>query len=194
MKNRIKISVDGKSFTLVGEETEAHMQAVAACIHKKIEEIRTSAAAVKLDTSLAYVLTALNVADDYFKEKDKNAELEGRNLGLSTRLEELISQLEETKAELDEVKAERDELKEIQELTEDRPPKAEAENHAVLYPEGKQPAPNNKEETVSHDEGEPQNLHPVDSKSTDSNPMGLKGGQTGKNIARKGKRNKYRRK
>ncbi len=204
MKNRIKISVDGKSFTLVGEETEAHMQAVAACIHKKIAEIRTSAAAVKLDTSLAYVLTALNVADDFFKEKDKNAELEGRNLGLSTRLEELILQLEETKAELNEVKAERDELKEILKLTEDAPKETEAENRIVLHPEGKQPAPNNpvpinKEETVSGDDGEPQNLHPVDFnsaeiQSTDSNLIGLKGGQMGKNIPRKGKRNKYRRK
>lgn len=101
MKNRIKISVDGKSFTLVGEETELHMQTVAAYINEKIGEIRKNAAAVKMDTSLAYVLTALNVADDYFKEKEKNAELEGRNLGLCARLEELVFQLDEANAKLE---------------------------------------------------------------------------------------------
>lgn len=181
MKNRIKISVDGKSFTLVGEETEAHMQAVAAYIHKKIGEIRTNAAAVKLDTSLAYVLAALNVADDYFKEKDKNAELEGRNLGLRARLEELTSQLDKTKAELDEAKAE------LVELTDDQ--WQETAGQLVL---------NQKEETVSRGDEEDQKLPPADLKvadlnSTDSNAMSLKGGQTGKNAAKKSKKDKYRR-
>ncbi|MBR5590152.1 MAG: cell division protein ZapA, partial [Anaerotignum sp.] len=32
MKNRVKISIDGKSFTLVGEETEEHMRQVATYI------------------------------------------------------------------------------------------------------------------------------------------------------------------
>ena len=103
MKNRIKIFVDGKSFTLVGEETEAHMQAVAAYIHEKIAEIRSSAAATRMDTSLAYVLAALNVADDYFKEKERAAELEGRNLGLRTRLEELMDQQDALRAEIKEL-------------------------------------------------------------------------------------------
>ena len=77
MKNRVKISIDGKSFTLVGEESEEHIRSVAAYIDEKMTEVREKAVAVTLDSSLAYVLTSVNVADDYFKEKAYTAELEG---------------------------------------------------------------------------------------------------------------------
>lgn len=95
MKNRVKISVDGKSFTLVGEETEEHMRQVAAYIDAKIAEVRENAVAVTLDSSLAYVLASINVADDYFKERAYSAELEGRILGMTARLRELNHKLEE---------------------------------------------------------------------------------------------------
>ncbi len=89
MKNRVKITIDGKNFTLVGEETEEHMREVAAYIDKKMTEVRQKAAVVALDASLAYVLTSINVADDYFKEKAYCAELEGRLLGMTARAKEL---------------------------------------------------------------------------------------------------------
>lgn len=95
MKNRVKISIDGKSFTLVGEETEEHMRQVAEYIDQKMMEIRQKAVAVTLDSSLAYVLTSINVADDYFKEKAYTAELEGRLIGMTARAQELADRLEE---------------------------------------------------------------------------------------------------
>ena len=95
MKNRVKISIDGKSFTLVGEETEEHMRQVAAYIDYKMTEIRQKAVAVTLDSSLAYVLTSINVADDYFKEKAYTAELEGRLIGMTARVQELADRLDE---------------------------------------------------------------------------------------------------
>ena len=95
MKNRVKISIDGKSFTLVGEETEEHMRQVAAYIDQKMVEIRQKAVAVTLDSSLAYVLTSINVADDFFKEKTYTAELEGRLTGMAARMQELSDRLEE---------------------------------------------------------------------------------------------------
>lgn len=98
MKNRVKISVDGKSFTLVGEETEEHMRQVAAYIDAKMAEIRANAVAVTLDSSLAYVLTSINVADDYFKERGYTAELEGRLIGMTARLQELDHKLGEAEA------------------------------------------------------------------------------------------------
>lgn len=95
MKNRVKISIDGKSFTLVGEESEEHMRQVAAYIDEKMAEVREKAVAVAMDSSLAYVLTSINVADDYFKEKAYVAELEGRLLGMTARVQELSAKLEE---------------------------------------------------------------------------------------------------
>ena len=109
MKNRVKISIDGKSFTLVGEETEEHMRQVAEYIDLKMTEIRQKAVAVTLDSSLAYVLTSINVADDYFKEKAYTAELEGRLLGLTTRVQELASRLEEAEKAKEEAEAKLDE-------------------------------------------------------------------------------------
>ena len=109
MKNRVKISIDGKSFTLVGEETEEHMRQVAEYIDQKMTEIRQKAVAVTLDSSLAYVLTSINVADDYFKEKAYTAELEGRLLGMTTRAQELAQKLDEAEKAKEEAEAKLDE-------------------------------------------------------------------------------------
>ena len=95
MKNRVKISIDGKSFTLVGEESEEHMRQVASYIDEKMAEVREKAVAVTMDSSLAYVLTSINVADDYFKEKAYVAELEGKLQGLTARVQDLSAKLEE---------------------------------------------------------------------------------------------------
>ena len=95
MKNRVKISIDGKSFTLVGEDSEEHMRQVASYIDEKIAEMREKAIAVTMDSSLSYVLTSINVADDYFKEKAYVAELEGKLLGMTARVQDLSAKLEE---------------------------------------------------------------------------------------------------
>ena len=109
MKNRVKISIDGKSFTLVGEETEEHMRQVAAYIDYKMAEIRQKAVAVTLDSSLAYVLTSINVADDYFKEKAYTAELEGRLSGMTARAKDLAARLEEAERAVEAAEAKLDE-------------------------------------------------------------------------------------
>ena len=109
MKNRVKISIDGKSFTLVGEETEEHMRQVAAYIDQKMAEIRQKAVVVTLDSSLAYVLTSINVADDYFKEKAYTAELEGRLSGMTARAQELAKRLEEAEKAVEAAEAKLDE-------------------------------------------------------------------------------------
>ena len=109
MKNRVKISIDGKSFTLVGEETEEHMRQVATYIDQKMAEIRQKAVAVTLDSSLAYVLTSINVADDYFKEKAYTAELEGRLSGKTARAKELAARLEEAERAVEAAEAKLDE-------------------------------------------------------------------------------------
>ncbi len=118
MKNRVKISVDGKGFTLVGEESEEHMRRVAAYIDEKMTEVREKAVAVTLDASLAYVLTSLNVADDYFKEKEYTAQMEGKLTGMAARMQEMTERLEglererlELAAAIEQEKREREGLK-----------------------------------------------------------------------------------
>lgn len=76
MKNKVKITIDGKTFTLMGQESEEHMQDVASYIDTKMQEIRQNSKAVANDTSLAYVLTSINVADEYFKNLEHNFALQ----------------------------------------------------------------------------------------------------------------------
>lgn len=64
-KNKVEVRIAGKDYTLMGVESEEYMQKVALYIDKKMNEvIRVNS---KLSTSMASVLSAINVADDYFK-------------------------------------------------------------------------------------------------------------------------------
>lgn len=129
MKNRVKISVDGKNFTLVGEETEEHMRQVAAYIDEKIAEVREKSVAVTLDSSLAYVLTSINVGDDYLKEKAHAAELRGRLIGMEARVDALMAKLEEA----EQAKKEAEELlKEYEALLEEESKPTQQGNSASL--------------------------------------------------------------
>ena len=134
MKNRVKISVDGKNFTLVGEETEDHMRQVAAYIDEKIAEVRQKSVAVTLDSSLAYVLTSINVGDDYLKEKEHAAELRGRLIGMEARVDALMAKLEaaeQAKKEAEEL------LKEYEALLDEESRPAQQENSASLQKNNK---------------------------------------------------------
>lgn len=114
VKNSVKIQVDGKTFTLMGEETQEQMKEVAAYIDGKMRHIRQNSGAVKMDASLAYVLTSLNVANDYYKEKEAKAVLEGRVLGLSTRLEEMNQLLEDANLQLQDYTLMQEKLAELE--------------------------------------------------------------------------------
>lgn len=60
----------------MGPETEEHMMQVAGYIDQKMMEIRKNSKAVAIDSSLAYILTSINVANDYFKEVKHQLEQE----------------------------------------------------------------------------------------------------------------------
>ena len=75
-KNRVEVRIAGKDYILVGSATDEYIQKIALYVDKKMSEIMK--ANHKLSTSMAAVLTALNVADDYFKslESSENSENE----------------------------------------------------------------------------------------------------------------------
>ncbi len=70
-KNRVDVRISGKDYTLVGAESEEYIQRVALYIDRKMNEVTRMNS--KLSTSLAAVLTAINVADDYFKIQESEA-------------------------------------------------------------------------------------------------------------------------
>lgn len=72
-KNRVEVRIAGKDYTLVGVESDEYIQKVGLYVDKKMTEILKSNN--KLSTSMAAVLTAINVADDYFKLSDNESKL-----------------------------------------------------------------------------------------------------------------------
>lgn len=80
-KNKVEVRIGGKDYTLIGVESEEYIQKVALYIDKKMNEIMR--VNNKLSTSMASVLSAVNVADDYFKAFENvinlNKELKAAN-------------------------------------------------------------------------------------------------------------------
>ena len=73
MANKVDIPVviNGKVYTLSGYEGEDYLQNVATYINGKISECKTSDQYRRMNTEYQGILLALNIADDYFKAKDK---------------------------------------------------------------------------------------------------------------------------
>lgn len=89
-KNKVVIRISGKDYTLVGAESDEYIQKVGLYIDKKMNEIliRNST----LSTSLAAVLTALNVADDFFKSRESESFIRKEKESMSEELERLRSE------------------------------------------------------------------------------------------------------
>ncbi len=64
-KNKITVFIAGKEYTLVGKESEDYIARVARYVDKKMQELILSTN--MMTSSMAGILVALNVADDYFK-------------------------------------------------------------------------------------------------------------------------------
>ncbi|OPX45850.1 cell division protein ZapA [Ruminiclostridium hungatei] len=86
-KNKVVIRIAGKDYTLVGIESDEYIQKVGLYIDRKMNEIlmRNN----RLSTSLAAVLTAINVADDFFKTREEEVALRKEKEAVNEELERL---------------------------------------------------------------------------------------------------------
>lgn len=75
-KNKLKVLIDGKTFTLSGYEDEEYLQNVSNYINRKINGFYEIPGYRRMTADLRSILLALNVADDYFKAKNQAAALE----------------------------------------------------------------------------------------------------------------------
>lgn len=89
-KNKVEIRIAGKDYTVVGVESEEYIQRVGLYIDRKMNEIMK--VNNKLSTSMAAVLTAINVADDYFKSHESEAALKKELKKLAEEHEDLKSE------------------------------------------------------------------------------------------------------
>lgn len=101
MENHVTVSISGEEYTLVAEEAPSYMQKVGAYVDSKLTEMMDTAKVGRID---AAVLTAVNIADELFKEREA-AE------GLRAQVKEYSDEASRTKNELSELKRELFKLK-----------------------------------------------------------------------------------
>ena len=75
MKNKVQVTIEGKTFTISGEESELYIKKVADYINSKFSDIKKKEEPKGVGMQMISILTTLNIADEYFKERDKNIAL-----------------------------------------------------------------------------------------------------------------------
>ena len=73
-KNKVSVKINGQEYSIVGAETKEYLLKVSNFVDEKMESI--AKANKKLSTSMIAVLTAVNIADQYLKIKNRFEELE----------------------------------------------------------------------------------------------------------------------
>jgi cell division protein ZapA len=64
-KNRVTVQIFGQDYRLMGEVSADHLQKVAQFVDQKMREVAEKNRS--LDTAKISVLSAINIADEYFK-------------------------------------------------------------------------------------------------------------------------------
>lgn len=96
MANRVTMNICGEEYTFVAEEAPSYMQKVGAYVDEKMNELLTSAKVGRTD---AAVLTAANIADELFKEREAGE-------GLRRQLKQYLDEASRAKNEVSELKRE----------------------------------------------------------------------------------------
>ncbi len=94
-KKVINVIIGNKMYTLSGYEEEDYLQKVATYINHKIDEVEKLESYSLLSSDMKHVLLNLNIADDYFKAKDRvlssEQELKAKNQEIYNLKHELVA-------------------------------------------------------------------------------------------------------
>ena len=74
-KNVVTVAIGGEMFELIGIESEEYIANLARYVNKKITSVQKSTRSVSANSDMMRILTAVNIADDYFKEKAESTKL-----------------------------------------------------------------------------------------------------------------------
>jgi cell division protein ZapA len=94
-QNKVTVKIASKDYTLVGVESDEYIQRVGLYIDKKMNEIM--ARNNRLSTSLSAVLTAINVADDFFKTRENESSIRKELSAVKEELERLKAECKQLK-------------------------------------------------------------------------------------------------
>ena len=85
----VEIKVFGQTYTVKTDAEEGHIQEVARYVNEKMEEVLKKTRSVS--TLNVAILTALNIADDLLRERDKREALVKE---VQTKSKNLVEQIE----------------------------------------------------------------------------------------------------
>lgn len=106
----IEVIINNKRYTLSGYESEEYLQKIASYINSKHVEFRNKDAYKFLDSDLKNILMQINIADDYYKTRDRIKDIEKDTESKSNEIFDLKHELISTQTKLDST------LKEVEEL------------------------------------------------------------------------------
>ena len=75
-KKSAEVLIGGRAYTLSGYEEEDYLQKVAAYINGKIQDMNKADEAMHMSNEMRQTMVALNIADEFFKAKQKIEKLE----------------------------------------------------------------------------------------------------------------------
>ena len=111
-KNYTDVLINGKIYTLGGAEEESYLQQVASYINEKMTRLQKQPGFTRQSEDYKSVMTYLNLADDYFKEKQYAARLAEENQELEKESYSLKHELVSTQMKLETVMREAAEQRE----------------------------------------------------------------------------------
>jgi cell division protein ZapA len=107
----VEVIINNKRYTLSGYEDEEYLQKIASYINSKHVEFRNKDAYKFLDSELKNILMQINIADDYYKTKDKIKESEKENESKGNEIFDLKHEVISTQTKLDSAQRELEEIK-----------------------------------------------------------------------------------
>ena len=151
-KNYTQVLIDGKIYTLGGDEDEAYLQKAASYVNEKITTMHAIPGFSKQSADYQQLMILLNIADDYFKAKENADQMEEQKDRMEKETYSLKHELVSTQMKLDGVLKDLEERqRQLQELSA-KLSKTERELRAAKKQAALAAASENEEEEVVEDE------------------------------------------
>jgi len=109
--NNVEVIINNKRYTISGYESEEYLQKVASYINNKHMEFKKQDSYKMLDAEMRSILMEINIADDYFKIRNRIKDLENENDSKSNEIFDLKHELISAQTKLDAAVKEIEELK-----------------------------------------------------------------------------------
>jgi cell division protein ZapA len=108
--NKVRIRIAGKDYAIVGTEAEEYIQKVGLYVDKKMTGILEQGD-TKLSTVMAAILSCVNIADDYFKERDRANQQKTRMGELENKIKDYEQMVKILESKVENLNIKNEELK-----------------------------------------------------------------------------------